>query len=1261
MNLSQRWNTLPRKAKLAILWLAGLLAVWTAGGFFLVPHIARDAVESNLSQALGRNCSVGGMSFNPFTLSVELRDTAVLRKDGSGPFISFRSVRAAPDITTIFYRAPVIRYISIDRLAVSLEFMGKGQYNFSDLMPPSAEARPEDSGQDDAVFPFAVRNFMLTNSSIVFRDTPHGITHTVTDLNLQVPFTSSLAGDRDAPVEPRMNATVNGNAVDFEGRIVPFGNKLRTDFIFAADNIELKDYWQYIPAGIPLELASGRLSTAVNFSFAEQASGSLLHISGNGTLADVALYDGKKKVLGFDAFSYDIGRFSLFEQLLHVRSAVLTKPFADITRSASGQLNWQRYAAALLTPPAAAQENMAPVQRSAAAANATVPKNTDGQTAKQADGFGFSIQLDAASVTGGSVALHDNMVEGGFNHTFGPLDITLNNLSTTGGKGSVGISMQGAGTAALKGTLGLNPLSGEIQASLNNTDLRLFTPYIHQAQPLLLDSGRLSARARASFSAGATLNATVQDAGITLSALELRKQGNKTPSIRIPELTVSGVQIRPDSRQAQVADITLRDGFVRMVREKSGSMDLQRLFTEHSTAGTAEDTAPQENDGSPWSFTVQKAALQNSECVLLDETLPRAARLTVTGINLDVTGAGSDAAAPVEFSFSGNWLPHGRLAAEGSLTRDPLRADVRSSTRNMSLAAFDPYLAAVTDMVLAKGGVDSDLRVSVRGNGMQGIRAGGSVAVRDVLVRDAMHKDGIASLGSLAVNGIAFDGAAETFSAETVRLEKPKLDILREQDGMLNLQRVLRAGPVQVNATAVADATVTADVTGIPEEESVLPQTGADGDVQMRVAVNATMPGAPASDKDSASPAGLEKHFSDVRLGGAFISDGTVHFRDVSVSPPFELTLAGLNATLSSVSLSAASRPDLRVDGRLNGVPLTLQGALNPLVSPPYSDLALRIANLDLVAFSPYSLQGIAYPVKRGRLDVESRFKTEDWLLTSDTRLHVARLALGEKDRRPDAPNYPVELGIALLRGPGGDIDISLPVRGRLDDPNFRVGGIVLQAVVNLVMKAMTSPFALIGGLFGGGEDLDFVAMSAGSTALDAAAEQKISSIATALAERPGLELEIQGLADAVRDRQALEKAAFDLRIKTRKYLDLPRSERAATSPAEVMVTAEEYPEYLRSAYEEEPSDDPEAKPTGLFGIVKDQPVDFMEAFLRRSTAVSDADLGAFALERARAVRQAILALRPDVAGRLLLVQPDITGRQGGKAAQKPGVSLTLR
>ena len=76
-------------------------------------------------------------------------------------------------------------------------------------------------------------------------------------------------------------------------------------------------------------------------------------------------------------------------------------------------------------------------------------------------------------------------------------------------------------------------------------------------------------------------------------------------------------------------------------------------------------------------------------------------------------------------------------------------------------------------------------------------------------------------------------------------------------------------------------------------------------------------------------------------------------------------------------------------------------------------------------------------------------------------------------------------LAVALLQDRHGVIDLDLPVGGSINDPQFSVGGLVLKMLVNLLAKAVTAPFALLGELFGGGDEVNQLTFVPGTADLD--------------------------------------------------------------------------------------------------------------------------------------------------------------------------------
>src|SRR4030066_2078400 len=100
----------------------------------------------------------------------------------------------------------------------------------------------------------------------------------------------------------------------------------------------------------------------------------------------------------------------------------------------------------------------------------------------------------------------------------------------------------------------------------------------------------------------------------------------------------------------------------------------------------------------------------------------------------------------------------------------------------------------------------------------------------------------------------------------------------------------------------------------------------------------------------------------------------------------------------------------------------------------------------------------------------------------------------------------PLDLAIALLEDSNGIIDLDLPISGSLDDPKFSYGRIIWKAIVNVLTKLVTAPFRALGKLLGvSSEKLESVDFDPGSSALLPPEQEKLKTLAEAMAKRPAL------------------------------------------------------------------------------------------------------------------------------------------------------------
>ena len=222
-----------------------------------------------------------------------------------------------------------------------------------------------------------------------------------------------------------------------------------------------------------------------------------------------------------------------------------------------------------------------------------------------------------------------------------------------------------------------------------------------------------------------------------------------------------------------------------------------------------------------------------------------------------------------------------------------------------------------------------------------------------------------------------------------------------------------------------------------------------------------------------------------VSIGRIELSNGEVEYSDFFVRPNYNAHLTGVAGSVSA--LSASQTGEVQIAGRVEGTaPVDVRGTLNPFAPQLTLDLTGKATDVDLPPLTPYSVKYAGYGIQKGKLSLEVHYKVDDRKLAATNKLKLDQLTFGERVDSPTATKLPVLLAVSLLKDRNGVINLDLPIEGTLDDPKFSVWGIVVQVFVNLITKAVTAPFALLGAIAGGGgEQLAYIEFTPGHAASD--------------------------------------------------------------------------------------------------------------------------------------------------------------------------------
>ncbi len=401
-----------------------------------------------------------------------------------------------------------------------------------------------------------------------------------------------------------------------------------------------------------------------------------------------------------------------------------------------------------------------------------------------------------------------------------------------------------------------------------------------------------------------------------------------------------------------------------------------------------------------------------------------------------------------------------------------------------------------------------------------------------------------------------------------------------------------------------------------------------------------------AGDGKAVAPVGTtDQPLLPIKIGKITVQGGDIRFTDNFIKPNYSANLKRIGGSISGLSSAAGSVATLALRGSYDNIaPLGITAKLNPLAPSPYLDLEADIKGIEMTSLSPYSGKYAGYAIEKGKLSLFVKYKIESGQLTAENRIFLDQLTFGDPVDSPEATKLPVTLAVALLKNRSGEIDINLPISGSLNDPEFSVGGLVVKVIVNLLMKAVTSPFALLGSVLGGGEELSNVEFDFGQAVITPASQPRLEKLAKALLDRPALRLEIEGRADPESDPEGLKRDRLATKVRALKREDLTKKGLESGSTDAVELGANEYPALLERVYRAEKF----PKPRNLVGMVKGLPVEEMEKLILANSPVDEEDLRDLADRRAKVVRDWLLAHQ--VPGERLFMLPVKLAKSEGKA-----------
>lgn len=358
------------------------------------------------------------------------------------------------------------------------------------------------------------------------------------------------------------------------------------------------------------------------------------------------------------------------------------------------------------------------------------------------------------------------------------------------------------------------------------------------------------------------------------------------------------------------------------------------------------------------------------------------------------------------------------IQAKGALKLSNLVVlDHKESINPLAMEQFElgeVFVAGINDVDLGQINIQSLKVLSVPSSTLSPVLSLGDITVQNLLVK----KQNDIAIDSVVLNGLA---------AKITVLENGELDVITAYIETVNK----RLNPEVEKGASVAN--------GVSGEAGKKPGQSTSPDSE-----------------------GARLHFvlKEFRVDG----ENRIQFSDHSVTPHYnervyiDKAIVGPLDTNQSSELTPVDVA-LRI-GEFSTV--TLNGALAPLQEKIQGALELVVKGVELTSVSSYAEKATGYAIGSGQFNLDTSVSLANGQMKVDNEVFLKQLVLTPVNEELVASvskqfSMPIGVSLGLLKDSDGNIRLSVPLEGDLNDPSVNIAYVIRLAMVQAIKKGSVS------------------------------------------------------------------------------------------------------------------------------------------------------------------------------------------------------------
>lgn len=250
------------------------------------------------------------------------------------------------------------------------------------------------------------------------------------------------------------------------------------------------------------------------------------------------------------------------------------------------------------------------------------------------------------------------------------------------------------------------------------------------------------------------------------------------------------------------------------------------------------------------------------------------------------------------------------------------------------------------------------------------------------------------------------------------------------------------------------------------------------------------------------------------------VQDGVLDYTDNLTGEPFNYHLSDIKVNSEKI-VSDSEWVDIYSTMLLNNRgTLKAEIGFNP-ANTMYADLDLVIENFLLSDLNIYTNYYTGHDILQGDMYYYSQSKITNGNIESENKLLVKNVTVESSET--GLKTLPLKFALWLLKDKNGDVNLEIPVRGNLNEPEVEIGKIVWNTIKNLIIKTVASPVKFLAGLVDGDpKELEGMDFSYTDTIPSEKQFRKLDKLLEMETKKEGLKIELVHYVDKKLQNEAI-------------------------------------------------------------------------------------------------------------------------------------------